>query len=115
MDVENGYFLVKFQSREVYEKVLTQRLWIVLGQYLTVQPWTLKFNPLQAFPNYTMVWVRFLGLLGLLYKRQILDEIEGLVGTIASLIYNKQAFKGEIFQDGSVYRSGKTSGLLDPS
>ncbi|MBA0728325.1 hypothetical protein Golax_001231, partial [Gossypium laxum] len=58
-----------------YEKVLTQRLWIVLGQYLTVQSWTPTFNPLQAFPNSTM---------------------------------------GEIFQDGNVYQSRKTSSLSDP-
>ncbi|MBA0798094.1 hypothetical protein Gohar_008724 [Gossypium harknessii] len=33
MDVENRYFLVKFHSREAYEKVFTQGLWIVLGQF----------------------------------------------------------------------------------
>ncbi|MBA0612953.1 hypothetical protein Godav_013484 [Gossypium davidsonii] len=57
MDVENRYFLVKFHSREAYEKVLTQGLWIVLGQYLKLQPWTLKFNPFQAYPNNTLVWM----------------------------------------------------------
>ncbi|KAK5842883.1 hypothetical protein PVK06_005299 [Gossypium arboreum] len=57
-DVENKYFLVKFHGLEDYEKVLTQGSWIVLGQYLTVQPWTPDFNPLKPFLSIAMVWVR---------------------------------------------------------
>nr|KJB81348.1 hypothetical protein B456_013G140300 [Gossypium raimondii] len=85
MDVENCYFLIKFQSHDDYERVLTQGPWIVLGQYPTVQPWTPEFNPLQAFPSSTMVWVRLPGLSGFLYKRQILEEIRGLIGTVTKL------------------------------
>ncbi|KAK5773018.1 hypothetical protein PVK06_049321 [Gossypium arboreum] len=36
MDIENGYFLAKFQNREDYDKVLTQGPWIIFGQYLIV-------------------------------------------------------------------------------
>ncbi|PPD84300.1 hypothetical protein GOBAR_DD18758 [Gossypium barbadense] len=85
MDVENCYFLIKFQSHDDYERMLTQGPWIVLGQYPTVQPWTPEFNPLQAFPSSTMVWVRLPGLSGFLYKRQILEEIRGLIGTVTKL------------------------------
>ncbi|KAH1057376.1 hypothetical protein J1N35_035441 [Gossypium stocksii] len=85
MDVDNGYFLVKFQCPEDYEKVFTQGLWIVLGQYLTMQLWTPKFNPLQAFPSNTMVWVRLPGLSGYLYKRCILEEIGSLIGKVTKL------------------------------
>ncbi|KAH1122541.1 hypothetical protein J1N35_005701 [Gossypium stocksii] len=38
MDIENGYFLVKFQCVEDFDKVLSQGPWIVYGQYLTLQP-----------------------------------------------------------------------------
>ncbi|MBA0595993.1 hypothetical protein Gorai_012841, partial [Gossypium raimondii] len=54
MDVENGYFLEKFQSSGDFQKVLCQGLWIVYGQYLIVQPWTIDFNTLQPFPNIVM-------------------------------------------------------------
>ncbi|PPD86665.1 hypothetical protein GOBAR_DD16397 [Gossypium barbadense] len=54
-------------------------------KHLTVQPWTSKFSPLQAFPRSSMVWVRLPGLPGFLYKRQILEEIESLIGTLAKL------------------------------
>ncbi|MBA0648547.1 hypothetical protein Goklo_016247 [Gossypium klotzschianum] len=47
MDIENVYFLVKFQSTDDYDRVLSQGLWIIYDQYLTVQTWTKDFNPMQ--------------------------------------------------------------------
>ncbi|PPR97085.1 hypothetical protein GOBAR_AA23581 [Gossypium barbadense] len=44
MDIENGYFLAKFQSTDDYAKVLSQGPWLIYGQILTVQPWTKEFN-----------------------------------------------------------------------
>ncbi|KAH1083258.1 hypothetical protein J1N35_023019 [Gossypium stocksii] len=41
MDIENGYFLVKFQNKMDYDKALTEGPWTIFGQYLTVQPWTM--------------------------------------------------------------------------
>ncbi|PPD86400.1 hypothetical protein GOBAR_DD16661 [Gossypium barbadense] len=39
MDIENGYYLVKFQNKKDYGNVLSQGPWIIFGQYLTIQPW----------------------------------------------------------------------------
>ncbi|KAH1046490.1 hypothetical protein J1N35_037274 [Gossypium stocksii] len=33
MDIENGYFLAKFQSPEDYEKILSLGPWLIFGQY----------------------------------------------------------------------------------
>ncbi|MBA0686592.1 hypothetical protein Goari_014188 [Gossypium aridum] len=52
MDIENAYFLAKFQSREDYEMILT------------------------LFPNTVMAWVHLPGLPGVLYKKLILEEID---------------------------------------
>ncbi|MBA0771169.1 hypothetical protein Gotri_019681, partial [Gossypium trilobum] len=38
MDIENGYFLAKFQSTEDYDKILSQGPWVIFGHYLTVLP-----------------------------------------------------------------------------
>ncbi|MBA0843865.1 hypothetical protein Goarm_001016 [Gossypium armourianum] len=72
MDVENGYFLAKFQNSEDFEKVLCQGLWIVYDQYLTVQPWTVDFSTTQAYLSMAMVWIRLPSLPGYLYKRKVL-------------------------------------------
>ncbi|MBA0680046.1 hypothetical protein Goari_011773 [Gossypium aridum] len=58
MDVENGYFLAKFQSPEDFKKVLCQGPWIVYGKYLTLQPWSMDFNIAQPYPRMVMAWIR---------------------------------------------------------
>ncbi|PPS18551.1 hypothetical protein GOBAR_AA02028 [Gossypium barbadense] len=75
MDIANGYFLVKFQAFEDYNKALTQGPWIVYGQYLTIQPWTKDFSPSQPYPNVVLAWIRLLSLPGHLYKRKIIEAI----------------------------------------
>ncbi|MBA0632585.1 hypothetical protein Godav_001294 [Gossypium davidsonii] len=51
-------------------------------QYLTVQPWSVDFNTSQPYLSLVMAWIRFPGLLGHMYKRQILWEIGGMVGKV---------------------------------
>ncbi|PPD86998.1 hypothetical protein GOBAR_DD16071 [Gossypium barbadense] len=88
MDIENGYFLVKFQNKLDCEKALTEGPWIIFGQYLTVQPWSLAFDPTQAYPNVVMAWIRFPGLPGYLYNHKIITEIGGTVGKVVKLDMN---------------------------
>ncbi|MBA0812979.1 hypothetical protein Gohar_026880, partial [Gossypium harknessii] len=40
-------FLAEFQSFEYFERVLSQGPWIIYGQYLTVQPWSIEFDPVK--------------------------------------------------------------------
>ncbi|KAK5784637.1 hypothetical protein PVK06_039163 [Gossypium arboreum] len=67
IDVANGYYLVRFQSWVDYDAALTQGPWIVFGHYLTVQPWTVDFNPSRPFPCCVLAWIYFLGLSRFLY------------------------------------------------
>ncbi|MBA0664655.1 hypothetical protein Goklo_004623 [Gossypium klotzschianum] len=53
MDIENGYFLPKFNNKLGYKKVLSKVSWITFGQYLRLSRY--------------------------MYKHKILLEIEGLV------------------------------------
>ncbi|KAH1056597.1 hypothetical protein J1N35_034662 [Gossypium stocksii] len=41
-----------------YDKALSQGPWTVYGQYLTVQPWSKHFNPLQPYPSMVLSWIR---------------------------------------------------------
>ncbi|KAK5792913.1 hypothetical protein PVK06_034044 [Gossypium arboreum] len=88
MDIENGYFFVNFQNKLDCERALSECPWTIFGQYLTVQPWTMAFDPFQAYPNVVMAWIRLLGLLGYLYKHKILTEIGGMVGKVVKLDMN---------------------------
>lgn len=82
------FFRIKFQRKEDYERVLTQGPWILFGQYLMVQMWTLDFNPFQLFPSVAMAWIRLPGLLGFLNNKKILGEIGRLIGKVAKLDFN---------------------------
>ncbi|PPS19955.1 hypothetical protein GOBAR_AA00618 [Gossypium barbadense] len=85
---ENGYFLARFQNNGDSGKVLSEGPWIIYGQYLTVQPQMMNFNPTQPFSNVAMAWIRLLGLPRYMYKRKILLEIGGMVGSVAKLDLN---------------------------
>ncbi|KAH1123200.1 hypothetical protein J1N35_006360 [Gossypium stocksii] len=85
MGVANGFYLVRFQCKEDYEVALSQSPWIVFGHYLTIQPWTVKFNPSRPFPSSILAWIRFPGLSGFLYQKKILEEIGNLVGRVVKL------------------------------
>ncbi|MBA0853840.1 hypothetical protein Goshw_022641 [Gossypium schwendimanii] len=79
MDIEHGYFLAKFKSVGP---------WIIFGQYLIVQQWSVSFNPAQTFPSMVMSWIRFPSLPSYMYKRKILVEMGGVVSKIVKLDMN---------------------------
>ncbi|KAG8504048.1 hypothetical protein CXB51_002365 [Gossypium anomalum] len=88
MDIENNYFLAKLQCIEDYNKAISQRPWIIYGQYLIVHPWKKYFNPMKSYPSMVLAWIRLLGLLGFMYKRRILEEVGGLVGRVVKFDLN---------------------------
>ncbi|MBA0869944.1 hypothetical protein Goshw_005642 [Gossypium schwendimanii] len=85
MDIAKGYFLVKFQAFEDYNKALTQGPWIFYGQYLTVQPLTKDFSPSQPYPSVVLAWIQLPSLPGYLYKRKIIEAIGGLIGKVVMI------------------------------
>ncbi|MBA0682268.1 hypothetical protein Goari_023999, partial [Gossypium aridum] len=85
MDIENVYFLVKFQSTDDYDRVPSQRPWIIYNQYLTVQTWTKDFNPMQPYPSVVMAWIRLSGLPRYMYKRVILEVFGNMIRKVTKL------------------------------
>ncbi|KAH1107922.1 hypothetical protein J1N35_011690, partial [Gossypium stocksii] len=62
MDLENDYYLVWFSEEDGYNKVLTNRPWMIFGQYLMIRPWTSNFSTTQDEVGIQVVWVWLLGL-----------------------------------------------------
>ncbi|PPS10083.1 hypothetical protein GOBAR_AA10557 [Gossypium barbadense] len=76
-----GHFLVdnfSLSDTNDYNKILSQGPWVIFGYYLTVQPWTIDFNPNLPYPNLVLTWIRFPDLPSHLYQKQILIEIRGM-------------------------------------
>lgn len=85
MDIENGYYLVRFLNKTDYDRILLQGPWIIFGQYLTVQLWFKEFSPLPPYPNVVLAWIRLPGLPGFMFYRQIVEAIGGLIGKVVKL------------------------------
>ncbi|MBA0846823.1 hypothetical protein Goshw_007900 [Gossypium schwendimanii] len=84
--IVNGVPSINFSDR--IHQILIQDYWTIFGQYLTVQPWTLAFDPTQAYPSVVMAWVRFPSLPGYLYNHKIITEIREMVGKVVKLDMN---------------------------
>ncbi|PPR85941.1 hypothetical protein GOBAR_AA34750 [Gossypium barbadense] len=87
MSIIDGIPAIDFLDRDPndYNRILSQGPWTVYGQYLTVQPWTKHFSPLQPYPSVVIAWIRLPNLLGYLYKRKIIEAIGGLIGKVVKL------------------------------
>lgn len=79
-DLEDGYFIVRFFSPPDYLHVLEGGPWIILGHYLTVMKWRLKFRPVDEKMSKTLVWVRFSGILPELLEEEILSSMGDMLG-----------------------------------
>ncbi|KAE8697954.1 hypothetical protein F3Y22_tig00110607pilonHSYRG00166 [Hibiscus syriacus] len=51
IDLENDYFLVKFESEQDYIHVLMEGPWTIFGSYLTVQLWSRTFSTMEKHPS----------------------------------------------------------------
>ncbi|KAE8720574.1 hypothetical protein F3Y22_tig00018968pilonHSYRG00003 [Hibiscus syriacus] len=99
MDLENDYFLSRFQSKEDYRKVLTDGSWIIYGQYLTVQPWSFNFSTSQPYP----AWIRLPGLPEFMYKKFILMGMGKLIRKVVKLDFHKDTNNRRRFARIAVY------------
>ena len=75
IDLENNYFLVRFRSAGDAVDALTKGPCLIMGYYLTVQPWTPSFDFTNMVFDQVMVWIPLLGLVVHLYNKKILQKL----------------------------------------
>lgn len=80
LNVDHGYFMVKFDLPMDKEKVMSSGPWMLFDHYLFVFNWTPEF----VFPSNqiqkTMVWIRFPGLNILYYDKSVLLGMASAMG-----------------------------------
>uniref|UniRef100_A0A2C9W6H0 CCHC-type domain-containing protein n=1 Tax=Manihot esculenta TaxID=3983 RepID=A0A2C9W6H0_MANES len=59
ISIENGFYLVKFNSADDYEHALLEGPWVIADHYLTISRWCSEFDPFQATFEKLTVWIRF--------------------------------------------------------
>ncbi|KAK9206268.1 hypothetical protein WN943_016543 [Citrus x changshan-huyou] len=88
IDLENNYFFIRFRSSSDVVDALTKGPWLIMGHYLTVQPWTPTFDFTTTAMDQVTVWIRLLGLAVHLYDKKILQKLRQLVGTVIKIDAN---------------------------
>ncbi|KAL4379850.1 hypothetical protein GQ457_02G019350 [Hibiscus cannabinus] len=91
IDLDNNYFLVRFEKESDYVRALTEGPWTIFGSYLTVQPWSRKFSTSEKFPSHVMVWIRLPGLPYRYYPKALFRHIATTIGTVVKVDYSTQA------------------------
>ena len=72
LDVDNGFFMVKFDQPNDREKVMEGGPWMIFDHYLVVQPWSPKFVSPTAKVSRALVWIRFPGLNLVFYEEEVI-------------------------------------------
>ncbi|KAK5833164.1 hypothetical protein PVK06_016978 [Gossypium arboreum] len=58
MDLENDYYLVRFQNEGYFNKVLVGGPWAIFGQYWTIPYWSLDFPTSNNEVDIQIKWIR---------------------------------------------------------
>ncbi|KAI9111336.1 hypothetical protein K1719_017026 [Acacia pycnantha] len=87
VDMECRFYFATFDLEEDYIKVLTGGPWMVFGAYLTVQPWSLGFDPHTTKVSNVVAWARIPGLSFRYYHKSTLRVIGKLLGEVVKIDY----------------------------
>lgn len=80
VDVDNGFYMVKFDMEVDREKALSGGPWMIYDHYLAVSRWTPDFVSPNAKVDRTTVWIRFPGLNLVYYDESFLLALASAVG-----------------------------------
>ncbi|XP_039058597.1 uncharacterized protein LOC120202198 [Hibiscus syriacus] len=88
IDLDNDYYLVKFENIEDYTRVLTDGPWMIFGSYLTVQPWSRNFNTSEKHPSQVIAWLRLPRLPYRYYNSVLIRTIANTIERAIKIDYN---------------------------
>ncbi|XP_039056625.1 uncharacterized protein LOC120199667 [Hibiscus syriacus] len=88
IDLDNDYFLVKFENLKDYTRVLTEGPWMTYGSYLTVQHWSRNFPTTEKHNSHVIAWVRLPGLPYRYYNNVLIRTIANIIGKVIKIDYN---------------------------
>ncbi|KAI9084391.1 hypothetical protein K1719_033733 [Acacia pycnantha] len=90
VDMEGGFYYANFDLMEDYIKALSGGPWTIFGAYLTVQPWSLEFDPKSSTISKVVIWVRIPGLSFRYYHKSMLRAIGSLLGEVVKIDYRTE-------------------------
>uniref|UniRef100_A0A7N2KY10 DUF4283 domain-containing protein n=1 Tax=Quercus lobata TaxID=97700 RepID=A0A7N2KY10_QUELO len=82
VDLEHGFFLIRFSLKEDVENVLKKGPWFLGDHFLSVRPWEPDFKPESAKVSSIAVWIRLSGLPIEYYNAKALQHIGKAIGNV---------------------------------
>ncbi|KAL4300658.1 hypothetical protein AHAS_Ahas17G0222900 [Arachis hypogaea] len=82
MDLEGGYFLIRFSDQGDYAHAFFEGPWMIVDHYLLIQRWRPLFIPKENEVQKVAVWVRIPNLPTELYNRYFLWKVGKSIGTM---------------------------------
>ncbi|KAL6527507.1 hypothetical protein OROGR_016597 [Orobanche gracilis] len=92
MDLDNGFFMVKFDREADREKVIEGGPWMVFDHYVAISNWSLDFDSTTASVKKAMVWIRLSGLNMFYYDKTFLLPIASAIGRPVKIDPNTMAY-----------------------
>ncbi|KAI9119592.1 hypothetical protein K1719_009468 [Acacia pycnantha] len=89
IDMEGGFYMVTFDLAEDYTQVLTGGPWTIFEAYLTVQLWSVDFEPYAPISK-VVAWLRIPGLSFRYYHKSTLRAIGTLLGEVIKIDYRTE-------------------------
>lgn len=86
-DLENDYYIVKFEFMDDLNSVLFGKPWLVTGHYLALQKWKHSFHAQQDTIQHLIVWVCVTGLSAEWFDPEIMRRIGNLIGITHKVDY----------------------------
>ncbi|KAL4277927.1 hypothetical protein GQ457_03G002210 [Hibiscus cannabinus] len=93
VDLDNGYYLVRFANADDVNRILLGGLWLIYGNYLTVQPLSRNFSTNKEHPDQIVVWARLSELPYRYYTKSMFCFIANAIGKIIKIDYNTEEGK----------------------
>ncbi|MCH94006.1 hypothetical protein A2U01_0014960, partial [Trifolium medium] len=107
IDLENDYFLIRFEDWTDAVRVFEGGPWMILGHCLVVQRWHPEFFPREDELKRVAVWIRVPGLPIEYYDKNILWNIGNCIGRTVKIDSNTLKFKKGMEADFYVPERGK--------
>jgi hypothetical protein len=88
VDLGEGFFLIRFDSRTSFEEVLKGGPWFIGEHFLSLRPWTPNFRASAASVSSVAVWVRLPELPVEYYHKEALLHIGSGLGPVLRVDVN---------------------------
>ncbi|PPR93048.1 hypothetical protein GOBAR_AA27625 [Gossypium barbadense] len=75
MDLENDFYLVHFQDKDNFDRILMDGPWVIFGHYLTIRPWPSNFSAANTEVDNQILWIRLPSLSEGYYSKMLIRAI----------------------------------------